>query len=83
MEESLSPARFLAYQALFQAMHQALEETRGVRIGVPQEQVALLKRAFYQVRKTSQDFKPLALLSTASPTEFLIYHPKKEEISDG
>ena len=79
----LSSARFIAYQGLFQAMVQAVAAERGVRVAVPEEQVALLKRAFYQLRKEDSSFANLALLATPNPAQFLIYHQPREEISDG
>lgn len=74
MGGKLSPAQWVAYSSLLQAMAQAVKEIRGVKIRVPEEQTSLLKRAFYQCRNESPDWKELTLLTTTNPSEFLIYH---------
>lgn len=83
-EKTLSPAKYLAWNELILAMHRATQETRGLKIKVPVQQVALLKRAFYQVKASEPEFSTLSLLATPDPSCFLIYHPvTKEEIPNG
>lgn len=79
----MKASQFLACASLISAMQQALEESRGVKIFVPEAQVPKLKRMFYQCRAYEPSFEPLSLLATANPSTFLIYHEPEKEIPNG
>jgi hypothetical protein len=83
MKASLSSAQFIAYQDLLSAMYRATKEDRGVKVQVPLEQQALLKRAFYLCKSSEVELSKLSLLSTPDPSIFLIYHQPPERIPNG
>lgn len=76
--KQLSPAQTIAYSKLLFAFEESLVQNRGVKIQVPSEQAALLKRAFYQCKASDERYSELSLLATKDPSIFLIYHNQKE-----